>query len=69
MRVSIKFAKAHFAEMLRAAEEGNRIVITKRGEPVAELVQTSGNDDGEPYTRQTGPPQATQRDIRRWLGL
>ena len=35
--VSVAEARAHFSELLDAAEAGETVLITRRGEPVAEL--------------------------------
>jgi prevent-host-death family protein len=37
-KVSAADAKAHFAECLRAVEQGRPVVITRHGKPVAALV-------------------------------
>jgi prevent-host-death family protein len=38
MQVTISEAKAHLAELLKAAEAGETIVLTRHGKPVARLV-------------------------------
>lgn len=37
MQIAIADAKAHFAELIRKAEAGEAVVITRHGRPVAEL--------------------------------
>ena len=37
MKMSVREARAQFAAALAAVENGERVVITKNGEPVAEL--------------------------------
>lgn len=37
MKMSVREARAHFAAAIEAAERGERVIITKNGEPVAEL--------------------------------
>lgn len=37
MELSIREARAQFAKAIEAAQRGERVVITKNGEPVAEL--------------------------------
>ncbi len=37
MRIAIADAKSRFAELIRAAEAGEPVVITRHGKPVAEL--------------------------------
>ncbi len=39
MEVAITKAKARFSELVRAAQNGERVVITNYGEPAAELVR------------------------------
>ncbi|MEX1103407.1 MAG: type II toxin-antitoxin system prevent-host-death family antitoxin [Dehalococcoidia bacterium] len=38
LQVSVREAKAHLSRLLREVERGERVVITRRGVPVAELV-------------------------------
>ena len=38
MDVSVADAKNHFSELLRSVEEGEPVVITRNGKPVAQLV-------------------------------
>ena len=38
MEVSLAEAKARFAELIRRAEEGDEIVVTRHGHPAAKLV-------------------------------
>jgi prevent-host-death family protein len=52
--VSVAEARARFSELLDAAEAGETVVITRRGEPVAEL------------TAPTRRPRTGTRDLR-WL--
>ncbi len=35
MDITVSEAKAHFAELLKRAEAGERIVVTRHGKPVA----------------------------------
>lgn len=42
MELSIREAKARLSELVRAAQGGERVVILKHGEPVAELVRCQG---------------------------
>ena len=48
MDVSVADAKNHLSELLRSVEEGERVVITRNGKPVAQLV----------------PPPADKRPVR-----
>ncbi len=60
MELSIREAKARFAEAATAAMRGERVIITKHGRPFVELVaasQTSGMDFEK------------AAEIRRKLGL
>src|SRR6185437_600054 len=47
--VSIKEAKDHLPALVRAAEQGERVVITRNGKPVAEVIrhQKTGGIDFE----------------------
>jgi prevent-host-death family protein len=38
MDISIKEAKNRFSELVRRAEKGERVVVTRDGKPVADLV-------------------------------
>jgi len=40
-------AKTHWAELLRRAEAGERVVITRRGRPVARLIPFRESDEQE----------------------
>lgn len=40
--ISMAEAKAHFAEIVRRAESGERIVVTRHGKPVIEISGSSG---------------------------
>ncbi len=44
-------AKTHLSELLAAAEAGERVTITRRGTPVAELGPVSGSDRGAALRR------------------
>lgn len=37
MQITVSEAKSHFAELLKRAEAGERIVVTRHGKPVARL--------------------------------
>jgi prevent-host-death family protein len=37
MQVTVSEAKAHFAELLKAAEAGQTIVVTRHGKPVVRM--------------------------------
>jgi prevent-host-death family protein len=38
MRTSVAQAKAHFSEMIRAAQGGEPVIVTRHGEPVVAVV-------------------------------
>jgi prevent-host-death family protein len=38
MEISVAEAKNHFSELLRSVTEGEKVVITRNGKPVAQLV-------------------------------
>ena len=42
MELSVREAKAHFAEAATAAARGERVVVTKHGRPFVELVPVQG---------------------------
>jgi len=46
MEIGAFDAKTHLAELLRKAEAGEEVVITRRGKPVARLVQFRETDTG-----------------------
>lgn len=46
MNISIKKAKDHFSEIIRRAEAGETIVITRDGEPVVELTKLKQKPGG-----------------------
>ncbi len=37
MQISVSHAKAHLTELVRLAEDGEKIVLTRHGQPVARL--------------------------------
>ncbi len=37
MQVTMPEAKAHFAELLKAAEAGETVIVTRHGKPVARI--------------------------------
>ncbi len=60
MKLSIREAKARFAEAAAAAARGERVVVTKHGRPFVELV---------PVHRVSGMDFEEAAVIRRELGL
>ena len=60
MQMSIRDAKAHFAEVAAAAASGERVVVTKHGRPFIELV---------PAQATSGLDFARAAIIRRELGV
>ena len=51
MEIAISAAKPRLSALVAAAQRGERVVITKRGEPAAELVtcaKSSGFAEGKP---------------------
>ena len=42
MKYALRDAKAQFSKLVRDVENGERVVITKHGEPVVELVRSVG---------------------------
>jgi prevent-host-death family protein len=45
MQIAIADAKAHFADLIRRAESGEQIVLTRHGKPVARLTATARTSD------------------------
>lgn len=60
MELSIREAKARFAEAAAAAARGERVVVTKHGRPFVELVQAQ---------RASGMDFERAAIVRRELGL
>ena len=60
MKMSVREARAQFAAALAAVENGERVVITKNGQPVAEL--------GPPPAEQKLSPLARMREESRKRG-
>ena len=48
--VPVKVAKAKLTELIRAAEAGERIVLTRHGKPVADLVPHGGVQEDKPMS-------------------
>jgi prevent-host-death family protein len=46
--ISAREANQHFSDILSRAAEGEEIVITRRGEPVAQLIPYSGSPKESP---------------------
>ena len=42
---TLRDAKTHLSKLVRDAQNGERVVITKHGEPVVELVRCAGRGD------------------------
>jgi prevent-host-death family protein len=60
MEVNIRLAKAKLSELIAAVERGERVVITRNGQPAAEL---------NPYRAQGGIDFAKLQAARKRLGL
>lgn len=60
MELSIREAKARFSEAAAAAARGERVVVTRNGQPFVQLV---------PAKRKGGVDFQKLEDIRRKLGL
>lgn len=56
MEVSITVAKQRLSALVAVARRGERVVITKRGEPVAALIAYSGRGRDVEERRQGGQP-------------
>ena len=57
MEVSITVAKQRLSALVAAARRGERVVITKRGEPVAALIAYTGRGRDVEEQRQGGQPR------------
>lgn len=44
-RVTAREANQGFSKLLKAVEEGDEVIITRRGQPVAKLVSAVGESD------------------------
>ena len=52
MEMSVREARAKFCEVARAAARGERVLITKRGQPLIEFIPYRGvTSDGEDKSR------------------
>jgi prevent-host-death family protein len=60
MELSVREAKARFAEAMAAAERGERVVLTRHGHPVVEMI---------PARKQGGIDWDKLEKIRRELGI
>lgn len=62
--VEIYEAKAHFAQLLKAVERGETIIVTRRGKPIAHIVPA-------PTDRREKAKEAVAkiRALRKGLGL
>ena len=57
MEVPITVAKRHLSALVDAVQRGERVIITKRGEPVAELIAYTGRGRDVEERRQGGQPR------------
>jgi len=54
MQIAIADAKARFADLIRRAEAGESIVLTRHGKPVARLTGAPGKQDLPLFGAMTG---------------
>ncbi len=67
IRVSLREANQHFSRYVRSVEQGNVVVITRRGRPVARLVAES---QAKPLTPEQQEARArTRARMRRGYSL
>ena len=64
MELGISAAKPRLSELVAAAQRGERVVITKRGEPAVELVACP-----EPQEKPKGDFFARLDEVRERLGI
>lgn len=72
MEFALRIAKARLSELVSAAQNGERVVITKYGEPAAELVRCrarGGIDFGklEAARRRHGIEDASPDAVAAWI--
>ncbi|MEQ1931086.1 MAG: type II toxin-antitoxin system prevent-host-death family antitoxin [Parvularculaceae bacterium] len=60
MKIALREAKARLSELVAAAESGERVIITKHGEPAVELVR---------FPRRGGIDFERLQATRRRLGI
>ena len=73
MEFAVSVAKARLSGLVAAAERGERVVITRRGKPVAELVPCAAAGGGgidfeklENVRRRLGIENAPPEEIAAW---
>lgn len=59
MRISVSEAKAQLTELMRTAESGDEVVLTRHGHAVAHLVPINALSDGAPRRRLLEAARAT----------
>jgi prevent-host-death family protein len=57
-KVNMHEAKTNLSKLVELVEQGERVVIARNGEPVAELI---------PYIEQTGPRKGGQLKGKVWM--
>ena len=60
MDVALREAKSKLSELVQSAERGEKVVITRHGKPVAEIV---------PYRRKGGIDFAELEALRKAMGI
>ena len=72
MELALRDAKARLSELVSAAQRGERVVITKHGEPVVEIVRCHKRRGGidfdklEADCRRLGIKRATPEELAAW---
>ena len=64
MRISISEAKERLAELVRRAEEGDEVVLTRHGKATVQLVPVRPKPDAETRRAVIAAVQAAARDKR-----
>lgn len=54
MKVTMHEAKTHFSKWVRKANEGEQIIVTNRGEPVAEITALKSKTEADKPQRRPG---------------
>ena len=73
--VNLSDAKARLSELLDEVENGQTLVITRHGKPVAQLSPANPDRDEKARAamraimemRKRGAPRATREEIREWI--
>jgi prevent-host-death family protein len=68
MHVSVHEAETHLSQLLELVEKGETVVITRQGQPVAELVSAK-RKSGFPFGIARSEPLVSDDDEQLWRAL